>query len=100
MLYVNTIHISSDLQDWLDSLRDARAQTRIALRIAAARWGNFGDVKPTREGISEMRIDVGQGYRVYFTRRGPTVYFLLCGGNKSTQERDIKTAIKMARELK
>ena len=61
--------------------------------------GNFGDVKPAREGVSELRVDYGPGYRVYFTQRGQTLVILLAGGDKDTQERDIKAALKLARDL-
>lgn len=85
---------------WLKSLRDRKAQARIIARIRSAEAGNFGDCKPVGEGVSEMRIDVGAGYRVYFVRRALTVYLLLAGGDKSTQKADIRRAQKMARDLK
>ena len=77
-----------------------KAQARILARIVSAQHGNFGDCKAVGEGLSEMRIDVGAGYRVYFMRRGEAVYLLLAGGDKSTQARDIRRARNMARELK
>jgi putative addiction module killer protein len=77
-----------------------RGRARIAQRIESAQAGNFGDCEPVGEGISEMRVHVGAGYRVYFTRIGDAVYLLLVGGNKSTQRRDIRRAIEMARCLK
>ena len=85
---------------WLRRLGDARARARIAQRIESAQAGNFGDCEPVGEGVSEMRVHVGAGYRVYFTRIGATVYLLLAGGDKSTQRRDIRRAIEMARRLK
>jgi putative addiction module killer protein len=85
---------------WLHKLRDRNAQVRIAARIRNAEAGNFGDCQPVGEGISEMRIHLGPGYRVYFTTTGNTVIFLLMGGDKSTQQADIKRAVRMARQLK
>lgn len=74
-------------------------RARILVRIRSAEAGNFGDCEPVGDGVSEMRIHTGPGYRVYFTRRGETVYLLLAGGNKSSQKRDIVLAKKLAREL-
>lgn len=85
---------------WLVGLADARARARIAQRIESAQAGNFGDCRPVGEGVSEMRIHVGAGYRVYYTRIGDAIYLLLIGGDKSTQKRDIGYAIRMARRLK
>jgi putative addiction module killer protein len=84
---------------WLDELRDIRARARVQARIQRLAAGNPGDVKPVGEGVSEMRIDYGPGYRVYFTRRGNEVVILLVGGDKSTQDTDIKTAQELARNL-
>jgi putative addiction module killer protein len=84
---------------WLDELRDIRARARVQARIQRLAAGNPGDVKPVGEGISEMRIDYGPGYRVYFTRRGNEVVILLVGGDKSTQDTDIKNAQELARNL-
>jgi len=81
---------------WLGALRDRKAQARILARIASARHGNFGDCKSVGGGVSEMRVDGGPGYRVYFTRRGETVYLLLIGGDKSTQTMDVRRAQRMA----
>lgn len=86
--------------DWLWKLEDATGQARILARLDAAALGNFGDCASVGEGVSEMRIHTGPGYRVYYTRRGSVLYLLLLGGDKSTQRRDIKRAIRMARELK
>ena len=85
--------------DWLRSLRDIRAKVAIVRRIDRAGLGNFGDHKAVGEGVSEMRIDIGHGYRVYYTIRQQRIVFLLCGGNKVTQSDDIKRAIKLAREV-
>ena len=77
---------------WLKALRDPIGKARIISRIRSAEQGNFGDCEPVGGGVSEMRIHCGPGYRVYYSRRGQVVYLLLCGGNKSTQSRDIKQA--------
>lgn len=84
---------------WLDGLRDLRGRARIQVRIERLAMGNPGDVKPVGEGVSEMRIDYGPGYRVYYTRRGQGLTILLVGGDKSTQAGDIKTALRLARNL-
>ncbi|HEU4653743.1 MAG TPA: type II toxin-antitoxin system RelE/ParE family toxin [Steroidobacteraceae bacterium] len=84
---------------WLRKLRDATAVARIVERIRSAQLGNLGDCKAVGGGVSEMRIHIGPGYRVYFTRRENQVYLLLIGGDKSTQKRDIKRAVQMAARL-
>ena len=84
---------------WFEGLRDRQARARIVARIRRLSLGNPGDVKPVGSGVSEMRIDYGPGYRVYFTQRGEVVVILLCGGDKRTQDRDIAHAIAMVREL-
>jgi putative addiction module killer protein len=84
---------------WFESLRDRRARARINARIRRLSLGNPGDVRPVGEGVSELRIDYGPGYRVYFVRRGQALVVLLAGGDKDTQNRDIKTALRLAREL-
>ena len=84
---------------WLATLGDSRARMRINARIRRLSLGNPGDVKPVGEGVSEMRIDYGPGYRVYFVQRGAALVVLLAGGDKRTQERDIATARALAREL-
>jgi putative addiction module killer protein len=84
---------------WLDGLRDIRARARVLARIERLAAGNPGDVKPVGEGVSELRIDYGPGYRVYFTMRGRTVIILLAGGDKSTQATDIRRALRLARNL-
>ena len=85
--------------EWLDSLRDVRAKARILVRVERLAAGNPGDARPVGEGVSELRIDYGPGYRVYFKRQGRTVVVLLAGGNKRTQNRDIGTALRLARNL-
>ncbi len=84
---------------WLDDLRDIRARARVQARVERLAAGNPGDVKPAGEGVSEMRIDYGPGYRVYFTRRGNEVIILLAGGDQRTQDADIKTAQGLAHNL-
>ena len=84
---------------WLEELRDANARTRILVRIRRLELGNPGDVKAVGEGIIELRIAYGPGYRVYFTRQGQEIVLLLCGGDKSSQSRDIATEKRMAKEL-
>jgi putative addiction module killer protein len=85
---------------WLLGLKDRTARIRVLVRIDRLADGNSGDFKPLRDGISELRIDHGPGYRVYFTRRGPLVIVLLVGGDKRTQDADIERAIAMARSWK
>lgn len=84
---------------WLDRLRDIHARARVQVRVERLAAGNPGDVRPVGEGISEMRIDYGPGYRVYYTQRGREVVVLLAGGDKRTQVTDIKTALRLARNL-
>ena len=84
---------------WLDKLRDVKGRARVLARIERLAGGNPGDVRPVREGVSEMRIDYGPGYRIYFKRRGQEVIILLAGGDKSTQAKDIQAALRLARNL-
>jgi putative addiction module killer protein len=91
---------SSEFDAWLSRLADRKAKARVLARLRSAALGNFGDCESVGEGVSEMRIHTGPGYRVYFTRTGATIYFLLAGGDKSTQKRDVARAREMARELK
>ena len=84
---------------WLDGLRDVRARARVQVRIERLAAGNAGDVAPIGEGVSELRIDYGPGYRVYFKKHGREVVILLAGGDKRTQSADIKTALRLARNL-
>lgn len=85
--------------EWLDGLRDARAVAKIAARLNRMSEGNFGDCAPVGEGVSELRIHYGPGYRVYFVRRGSIVVVVLGGGDKSTQARDIELAKSLEKEL-
>lgn len=85
---------------WLTELRDARARVRIQVRLDRLALGNAGDVRPVGSGVSELRIDYGPGYRVYFTRIGDIALLLLCGGDKRTQDADIKRAIRLATDWK
>lgn len=85
---------------WIDDLLDLKGRARILARIERLVAGNPGDAKPVGEGVSELRIDFGPGYRVYFTKRGREIVILLAGGDKSTQATDIKTALRLARNLK
>jgi putative addiction module killer protein len=97
---MSTFVRSSNFDAWLSNLADQKAKARILARLRSATFGNFGDCEPVGEGISEMRIHVGAGYRVYYTRTGSTVYVLLAGGVKASQTKDIAKAKTMARELK
>lgn len=85
--------------EWIDGLQDLRARARILVRIERLAVGNPGDVKPIGEGVSEIRIDYGPGYRVYFKKTGQKEIILLSGGDKNTQSRDIKTALRLSRNL-
>ena len=85
--------------EWLDGLRDLRARARVQVRIERLADGHVGDVKPVGEGVSELRINYGPGYRVYFTKRAGDVVILLAGGDKRTQAADIRTALRLARSL-
>ena len=85
---------------WFDSLRDRTAKTRILLRIRRVSLGNIGDARPVGEGVSELRIDYGPGYRVYFCQMGKALVVLLAGGDKSTQRADIQRAIALATKLR
>lgn len=84
---------------WLDGLRDIHARARVQARVERLATGNPGDVKPVGEGVSELRIDYGPGYRVYYTMRGRTLIILLAGGDKRTQAADIKTALRLSHNL-
>lgn len=94
---MNTFLRSTEFDAWLFELADLKAKARILARLNSAMLGNFGDCEPVGEGVSEMRVHVGAGYRVYFVRVGSTIYLLLCGGDKSSQRRDIARAKKLAR---
>ena len=90
---------SEQFDTWLAGLKDKVGRARTLQRIRSAEHGNFGDCEPVGEGVSEMRIHVGPGYRVYFTRRREVLYLLLLGGDKSSQKRDIRRAVEMAQTL-
>lgn len=91
---------TDEFSDWLKALNDDRAKARVLIRIDRLVAGNPGDVEPVGEGVSEMKIDYGPGYRVYYIKRGSMLIILLCGGDKSTQKRDIKRAKQLALEWK
>jgi len=84
---------------WLSGLRDARVKAEVARRVRRLALGNPGDVKPVGGGVSELRIHYGPGYRVYFVQRGSLMIILLCGGDKSSQAKDIASALKLAKEI-
>lgn len=94
-----TVLQTDEFRDWLDALKDLQAQVRIVARLRLAEAGNLGDWKPVGEGVSEMRVDVGPGYRLYFTRRQNIVIVMLAGGDKAAQARDIKRARKLLTQL-
>jgi putative addiction module killer protein len=96
---MNTLIRTEAFSSWLKGLKDAKAVASILARMDRAEKGNFGDSKSLKGGLSEMRIDVGAGYRVYFTQRGLTVYVLLAGGDKKSQARDIERAREMIKLL-
>ncbi len=93
------IHKTETFVRWLDGLRDIQARARVQARIERLAIGNPGDVQPVGEGVSELRINYGPGYRVYYRKRGRELVILLAGGDKSTQASDIKTALRLAREI-
>jgi putative addiction module killer protein len=93
------VYTTEEFDSWFGKLRDQKARARIQARIDRIELGNFGDFQPVGEGISELRIFYGPGYRVYFTKQTSVVIVLLVGGNKSSQDKDIKRAKKLAREL-
>jgi putative addiction module killer protein len=86
--------------EWLSGLQDRRGKAKILVRLTSAELGNFGDCESVGEGVSEMRVHFGPGYRIYFVRNGSAVYLLLNGGDKGSQDRDIVRAKEMARSLK
>ena len=94
-----TVQQTQEFQVWLDGLKDFRAQVRIAARLRLAEAGSLGDWKSVGGEVSEMRVDYGPGYRLYFTRRGSVLIVMLAGGDKSTQTRDIKRAQRIVKEL-
>ena len=94
-----TIKQTDEFARWLSGLRDNRAKQKIATRLQRLKFGHFGDVEPIGGGLSELRIYEGQGYRVYFRQNGQEIILLLCGGNKKTQQRDIRRAHEIMKEL-
>lgn len=92
------VRMTRVFEAWLVGLKDRNAQRRIALRLSRLELGHFGDAKPVGEGVGELRIDHGPGYRLYFVRQGDVVVVLLCAGDKRTQARDIRRAIAMSKE--
>ena len=94
------IEVTGEFDKWLTGLRDLQAKVRIFDRIRRLRDGNPGDVRPVGKGVSEMRIDFGPGYRLYYTQRGKSLIILLCGGDKSSQKKDIARALTMAQGSK
>ena len=94
------IQTTDDYAKWYKRLNDTRAKAKIIVRVRRMSLGNFGDVKPIGSGVSELRISYGPGYRVYFTKQDDTIVILLCGGDKSTQTKDITKAKTLAKELK
>jgi putative addiction module killer protein len=94
------VRLLEEFADWLTSLRDSRARIKITARLTRLSLGNAGDVAPVGDGVSEMRIDFGPGYRVYFVRHGKALAIILGGGDKSSQAVDIKKALKLAAQWK
>ena len=94
-----TVLLMEEFQTWVDRLRDRTAQIQIAARLRRAEFGHLGDCKPVGEGVSEMRVDTGPGYRLYFLKRGNVVIVMLAGGDKSSQRRDIRRAHRLAKDL-
>jgi putative addiction module killer protein len=97
---VNILHETSEFSAWFLSLRDIKGKARIAARVDSARHGNFGDCKALGDGVCEMRVDFGPGYRVYYAQEGLNVYLLVVGGDKSTQKKDISRAKELWRAIK
>jgi putative addiction module killer protein len=96
---VNTFHQTDTFSGWLGKLKDNRAKARILVRIRSAEHGNFGDCAPVGEGVAEMRLHFGPGYRLYFWRQHGQTYWLLAGGDKRAQQRDIERAKILRREV-
>lgn len=98
--YYTDLQGQAPLTDWLDDLKDIRARAQIRARLTRLAAGNLGDCKPLRDGVQELKVDVGPGYRVYLSRQGPVLVLLLCGGDKSAQSRDIERAIAYLNDWK
>lgn len=94
-----TVKKTAEFDKWQSNIRDRLAKQMVSLRILRAEQGNFGKHKAIRNGVSEMKIDIGKGYRVYYTIRQQEIIFLLCGGDKSTQQQDIKHAIELLEKI-
>jgi putative addiction module killer protein len=98
-MFMKEIRKTEAFAQWIDEIQDIRARARILFRIERLSAGNPGDVKPVGEGVSELRIDYGPGYRVYYKEQGRKLIILLAGGDKHSQTKDIKTALRLARNL-
>lgn len=98
--YYRNRHGQAPLTQWLDDLKDIRARTQIKVRLTRVEAGNLGDCKPLRDGVMELKIDYGAGYRVYLSRQGPILVLLLCGGVKADQSHDIDRAIEYLTDWK
>jgi putative addiction module killer protein len=98
-MFMKELRKTEAFAKWIDEIQDIRARARILVRIERLSAGNPGDVKPVGEGVSELRIDYGPGYRVYYKEQGRKLIILLAGGDKHSQARDIKTALRLARNL-
>ncbi len=96
---MNTFHQTDTFTEWLAKLKDIKARARILVRIRSAEFGNFGDCAPVGEGVSEMRLHFGPGYRLYYWQQDNQIYWLLAGGDKSSQKRDIERAKVLRREV-
>lgn len=94
-----SVLLTDEFDRWLNKLKDAKAKARIVAKLRSAEMGNLGDVKPIGEGISEMRIHYGPGYRLYFVKQDEQIIILLSGGDKSSQKRDIEKAKRLKAEL-
>jgi len=95
IMLMNTLNMTAAFSLWLESLTDRQLKARVITRIANARLGNFGDCKSVGQGVFEMRIHAGKGWRIYYAQEGKNVYLLLDAGSKATQQRDIETAIEL-----
>jgi len=98
--YYTDLQGQAPLTQWVDDLKDIRARAQIRARLTRLAAGSLGDCKPLRDGVQEVKVDVGPGYRVYLSRQGPVLVLLLCGGDKGTQSRDIERAIAYLNDWK